>query len=78
MEGRGEEAVNGCIVTADRGYRKESFLNMFSKFGFASVFIMPDHLLRVHPFVGKSYLNPILADLEEELLKQTYRSLGMQ
>ena len=54
MDGRGEEAINGCIGTPDRGYRKESFMNLLSKFGVGSVFGMQDHLLRVHPFVAAS------------------------
>lgn len=45
MEGVGVMAIKGCIVTEDRGYAKESFLEIFSEFGVASVFIMRDNVL---------------------------------
>lgn len=53
VEGDGEEAVKGCIVTADRGYGKDSFLNMMSNCGIGSVFVMLEHFLKVYPFVEK-------------------------
>ncbi|PXF43284.1 hypothetical protein BWQ96_06981 [Gracilariopsis chorda] len=68
LDGRGEEANTGCIVTADRGYGKQSFLEILSGFGLSSVFVMPEHLLRVHSFVGLSYLDPVRDDLEDEAL----------
>lgn len=58
FEGKGEDSLNGCMVTADRGYGKESFLNLMASFGVASAFIMPDHILRAHPFVASSFMNP--------------------
>ena len=64
MDGRGEEALNGCIATADRGYEKQKFIEVLSAFGVSSVFVMLNHLLRVHPFVASSYLDPRRADLE--------------
>ncbi|PXF45600.1 hypothetical protein BWQ96_04605 [Gracilariopsis chorda] len=66
MDGRREEAVNGCIVTADRGYGKGAFMEILAEFGMGSVFVMPNHLLRVHPFVGLSFLNPSREDIVEE------------
>lgn len=54
----GEDATNSSIVTADRGYEKRTFMNFLTGFGFGSVFAMPDHILRVHPFFAASYLNP--------------------
>lgn len=58
FEDVGPEARNSCIVTADRGYGKESFINVMASLGLSSVFIMPDHVLRSHPFVAASFLNP--------------------
>lgn len=52
------EALNSRIVTADKGYAKESFLSVKESLGFSSVFVMPDHVLRSHPFVASSFLNP--------------------
>jgi len=74
-ESCGEDASNECIVTADRGYGKASYMEFLTEFGFSSVFFMPDHLLRVHPFVGLSYLDPIRKDLEEE--QQKWKSANM-
>lgn len=45
MEGKGREVWNGCIFTTDSGFGKNLFLSMFSKFGVAFEFFMPDHLL---------------------------------
>ena len=58
IDGRGEEAVNGCIVTADRDYGKGAFMEILAAFGVGSVLVMPSHLLRVHPFVEWSFLSP--------------------
>lgn len=64
--GWGEDATNGCIGNADRGYGKTAFMDLLSEFCFGSVFVMQENLLRVHPFVGKSFLNPSRADVEDE------------
>lgn len=58
FEGKGEEARNSCVVTADRGYNRESFLDVMTFHGLASTFVMPDHIVRAHPFVAASYLHP--------------------
>lgn len=63
--GRGEQALYGCIVTSGRRYCKEAFISILLSFGVESVFIMPDHLPQVHPFVAGSRLNPRRTDLEE-------------
>jgi len=65
FDGRGEESLSSCIVTADRGYGKEAFMKLLSEFGVGSVFVMSDQLLRAHPFLAASYLNPSRADEEE-------------
>ena len=66
MDGRGEEVMGGCIVTADIGYGEEVFMNLQSEFGVGSVFVMPDHLLRVHLFVAASCLDPRRCDSDED------------
>lgn len=52
------------MITADRGYRKENFLNLLTSFGLAAVLLMPDHILRCHPFVASSLLDPFRKDDE--------------
>lgn len=50
-DGRGKGATKSCIVTAERGYGKFSFMEVLSEFGFRFVFVIPEKLLRVHPLV---------------------------
>lgn len=59
FDGMDQKALNSCIVTADRGYGKEIFLIVLSSFGLASMSIIPDHILRAHPFVASSSPNPL-------------------
>lgn len=66
FEGKIEETRNSCVVTADREYRKESFLEVMASFDLASIFIIPGHIHRAHPFVADSALNPHRAEEEEE------------
>lgn len=66
MDGRGEKSITGCIVTADRGYGNERFMKILMEQGLGSIFVMPDHILGCHPFVGKSFLNPLRGDLEAD------------
>lgn len=54
-EGRGEQSFNNFTLTFDRGYGKESLTNKVSNMGSSSMAVLPDHLLRWHPFVAKSY-----------------------
>lgn len=63
FEGRGEQARSGFLITADRGYGKTTVLDLLSSFGVAALFVMPDHILRAHPFVAESYLNPCRGDI---------------
>lgn len=62
LYGRCDEAHNSCIVTVNRGYGKELFMQLLSYFGVASVFVMSDQLLRVHTFVCLTFFNPNRAD----------------
>lgn len=73
FDGMGQEALNTCIITADRGYGKESFLSLFSSFGLSSMFVMPDKILGAHPFVASSRLNPLRDDEELEFEEQEAR-----
>lgn len=43
-------------------------MHLLAGFGFGSVFVIIDHLLRVHPFVASSYLNPSEGDFEYDAL----------
>lgn len=53
LEGRCEQALNGMTFPVDRGYAKEGFINTLSEAGASIIVILPEHLLRCHPFVGK-------------------------
>jgi hypothetical protein len=65
MEGRGELSSKGLIVTADRGYGKAALLETLRDKGIGCMFVMPQHLLKCHPFVASSYFNPSRADIME-------------
>lgn len=54
----GSQTLNICIVNTERGYRKESFMNVTVSFVLSSIFFMPDHGLRLHTFVEAPYLHP--------------------
>lgn len=54
---RGEKGLTSYIVTADMRYSNERFMNLTTEFGFASVFFIPENLLRWHLFMGVSFLN---------------------
>lgn len=65
VESLGALSSSGLIVTADRGYGRMSLLRCLSALGIHSMFIMPSHLNKCHPFVGKSYLRVDRMDLED-------------
>lgn len=44
-------------MTADRGYGKKYVLDILTSFAIGSIFVMPENLLRSHPFVGASFPN---------------------
>ena len=56
LEGHGEHSIHGLVFTADRGYGSMALLKLLLSYNIGSIFIMPEHLLRCHPFVGKSFL----------------------
>ena len=55
LEGRGERHLSGFTVTVDRGYGKLSTLTSLFIRGINYILIMPDHILKCHPFVRSSF-----------------------
>jgi hypothetical protein len=51
---RGEQSVCGFTITADRGYAKMSLVRALNGLGISSMFVMPDHIIRCHPFAARS------------------------
>ena len=64
-EGRGA-GPRRFFITADRGYGKEPILKFLMESGIGSMLIMVEYILRAHPFVGKSFLDPLRYDVEED------------
>lgn len=64
FEARGEQSLSGFVITADRGYVKLSMVPNLSQKGIEFDLIMPEHLLRCHPFVGKSHFTAERHDLD--------------
>lgn len=58
-------------MTADRGCSGTALISTSLKLGISSIFIMPQHLLRCHPFVGKSFFNATRNDFEKDCEKIT-------
>ena len=56
LEGHGAHSIHGLVFTADRGYGSMALLRLLLSYNIGSIFIMPEHLLRCHPFVRKSFL----------------------
>ena len=56
LEARGERSLHGLLFTADRGYVSMSLVRSLLSHGIGSIFIMPEHILGCHPFVGVSFL----------------------
>lgn len=85
-DGRGEAALVGLTLTADRGYGKEAIVGILAELGISSMFILPEHLLRCHPFIGQSFLRShrddevdeysASEDSESEREKSVVRSAG--
>eukprot|EP00171_Calliarthron_tuberculosum_P010714 IDg10714t1 len=57
LEGRRERNLCGFIVTADRGYGKLSAMTSLFRRGINCILIIPDHFLKCHPFVRRSFLD---------------------
>lgn len=56
----------GFVLTADRGYGSLRMIPRLSKRGIGFIFIMPEHLVRCHPFAGSSHFNVHRFDEEDE------------
>lgn len=66
LDGRGKQSLLGFVITADRGYGKLSLLKKLLKNGIGSILVMPEHLLRCHPFVGASFFDVSRNDQDED------------
>ena len=55
---RGELNINKVVLTADRGFGKLDNISKLSEHGFNVIYILKEHLLPCHPFVGLSFLEP--------------------
>ena len=53
LKDQGTQSLRGVIVTADRGYGRLSLLRSLLAHEIGSLFVMPEHLLHCHPFVGR-------------------------
>lgn len=51
-----EVSLNSAVVTSDRGYGREEIMEILRSCGVTSFLLIPDNLIRCHPFVGSSYL----------------------
>jgi hypothetical protein len=71
----GEQSLHGFFVTADRGYGNLALLEDIIQHGISAIFIMPEHLLACHPFVGKSFLNAGRFDAEADDLSDSDENL---
>lgn len=72
--------VNGMTLTACCGYGNESFIQSLSESCASSMIVLPDQLLKVHPFVGRSYFHVGCDDsaAENGVPKTSSRSIGME
>lgn len=66
FETRGEVSLNSVILTAYHGYGRPSLMSEVRKLGLSSIFVMPNHMIRCHPYVAKSALNPARNDEQEQ------------
>lgn len=66
MRWQGSQSLNGLVITADRGYGRMDLLTGLLNCGVGELFMMPEHLLKCHPFVCSSFLCLGRADSEEE------------
>lgn len=68
FDSRGEVALNSVMLTADRDYGRPSFLEEVRKLGPSFLFVMPNHIVRYHPFVARSAFNPGYDDEVEQII----------
>ena len=65
VDARGEESLSGFVITADRGKGKMKMIPSLARKGIGFIFIMPEHLLRCHPFAGASQFDHDKLDIDE-------------
>lgn len=65
LDGMRQKSLSGFVLTGDRGYGKLSLVQELRKLGVGTIFIMPSHLLRCHPFAASSLYDPFRDDEEE-------------
>lgn len=51
VDGQGQQALSSLIITGDCDYGRNSLVNYLRSKGIRNIFVMPDHLARVHPFL---------------------------
>lgn len=56
VHGRGEMSYISCIITADRGYGKSLFADIFRGFVMSVLLIAPENVRCAHPFLASSTL----------------------
>lgn len=55
LRDRGEQAFNSLTVSLDRSYGEKSLITRLADCGLSNIVVIPKHLLRCHPFLGRSY-----------------------
>jgi hypothetical protein len=63
---QGRHSLHGLILTAGRGYGRMALVKKLMKHGIGILFVMPEHLLQCHTFVGESFLKVGRAGAEDE------------
>jgi hypothetical protein len=63
---QGSHSLHGLILTADGGYGRMALVKKLLTHGVGILFVMPEHLLQCHPFVGEVFLKVGRADAEDE------------
>ena len=66
LNGRTGQSLCGVTITTDHGYGSLKSIEELNKQSVSAIFLMPEHLLRCHPFVGLSYLSSGRAEECEE------------
>lgn len=52
---RGEASMHGLLAASDRGYKTLSLLRTLGEHEIGAIMIMPEHKLRCHPFIVRSF-----------------------
>lgn len=68
VECQGQMSLNGLTVTEDRGYGSIGLLKSLIGRRIGGVIVIPEHLLRCHPFLGVPHFTPESADADFDYL----------